>query len=126
MEIQSLTQCLNMIDHLLFDSGCVSVIRSNLKLVRDYIKQTHRDLTDGEFIEGGIAYLNTLTQINAIITMSYSKLDDENYKILRNKILDWYDLIVTHNDNDDDNEEEELITLPKRGLCLKKKSDNFS
>ena len=58
--------------------------------------------------------------------MSYSKLDDENYKILRNKILDWYDLIVTHNDNDDDNEEEELITLPKRGLCLKKKSDNFS
>ena len=107
MEIRSLNECLDMIDQLVYDGGFLRVIRSNLKLVRDYIKQTHRDLTDGEYIEDGVAYLNILSQINAIISMSFSKIDDENYEILRNKILDWYDLIVTHSDNNDDEEDKD-------------------
>ena len=88
MEIKSLDECLNMIDHLICDGGYVRVIRSNLKLVREYNKQSHHDLTDGEYIEDGIAYLNTLAQIDATIAMSYSKIDDENYETLGNKIID--------------------------------------
>ena len=101
MEIKSLNECLDMIDQLAYDGGFLRVIKSNLKLIREYIKQSHHDLSDGEFIQGGVAYLNTLAQINIMINMSYSSIHDENYEILRNNILDWYDLIITHNENED-------------------------
>ena len=101
MEIKNLTECLDMVDRLAYDDGFLPVIRRNLKLIRDYIRQTHHDIFDGEFIQGRVAYLNTLAQINIIINMSYSSIHDENYEILRNKILDWYDLIITHNENED-------------------------
>ena len=39
--------------------------------------------------------------------MSYSSIHDENYEILRNKILDWYDLRITHNDDNDENEDKD-------------------
>ena len=103
MEIKSLNECLDIIDQLMHDGGFLPVIRRNLRLIREYIKQSHRDLSDGEFIQGRVAYLNTLAQINIIINMSYSSIHDENYEILRNKILDWYDLIITHNDDNDEN-----------------------
>ena len=105
MEIKSLNECLDMVDQLMYGGGFIPVIRSNLKLIREYIKQSHNDLSDGEYIQGGIAYLNTLAQINIMINMSYSSIHDENYEILRNKILDWYDLIITHNDDNDENED---------------------
>ena len=109
MEIKSLNECLDIIDQLAYDGGFLGVIRSNLKLIREYIKQSHHDLSDGEYIQEGVAYLNTLAQINIMINMSYSSIHDENYEILRNKILDWYDLIITHNDDDDENENKDLI-----------------
>ena len=105
MEIKSLNECLDRIDQIMYDGSFLRTIRSNLKLIREYIKQSHNDLSSGENIQGGIAYLNTLSQINIMINMSYSSIHDENYEILRNKILDWYDLIITHNDNEDENED---------------------
>ena len=105
MEIKNLNECLDMIDQLAYDGGFLRVTRSNLKLIREYIKQSHIDLSDGEYIQGSIAYLNTLAQINIMINMSYSSIHDENYEILRNKILDWYDLIITHNDDNDENKD---------------------
>ena len=49
-----------------------------------------------------------------MINMSYSSVLDENYEILRNKILDWYDLIITHNDNNDENENKDEGILFQR------------
>ena len=114
MEIKSLNECLDIIDQLMYDGGFLPVIRRNLKLIREYIKQSHHDLSDGEYIQGGIAYLNTLAQINMVINISCSSIYDENYEILRNKILDWYDLIITHNDNNDENEDKDEDILFQR------------
>ena len=50
MEIKSLGDCLDMVDRLMYGGGFIPVIRSNLKLIREYIKQTHNDLSDGEYI----------------------------------------------------------------------------
>ena len=107
MEIKTLNECLDMVDQLMYGGGIIRAIRSNLKLIREYIKQTHNDISDGEYIQGGIAYLNTLAQINIMINMSYSSIHDENYEILRNKILDWYDLIINHNDDNDEIEDKD-------------------
>ena len=101
MEIKSLNECLDIIDQLMYDGGFLPVIRSNLKLIREYFKQSHHGFSDGGCIQGGIAYLKTLAQINIMINMSYSSIHDENYEILRTKILDWCDLIITHNDDED-------------------------
>ena len=86
MEIKSLNECLDIIDQLMYDDCFLPVIRRNLKLIREYIKQSHNDLSDGEFIQGGIAYLNTLAQVNIMINMSYSSIHDENYETLRNNL----------------------------------------
>ena len=103
MEIKSLNECLDNIDQLMYDDSFLYTIRNNLKLIREYIKQTHNDLSDGDYIQGVIAYLNTLSQINVLINLSYSTIHNENYEILRNKILEWYDLIVTHNEDENEN-----------------------
>jgi len=87
----------------MYDDSFLYTIRNNLKLIREYIKQTHNDLSDGDYIQGAIAYLNTLSQINVLINLSYSTIHNENYEILRNKILEWYDLIVTHNEDENEN-----------------------
>ena len=56
MEMKSFGECLNVIDHLAYEDSVMCVVNDQLKDIREYIKQTHNDLTNkNEYIDDMVA-----------------------------------------------------------------------
>ena len=85
MEVKSISECLNRIDIMIFDKCLNFQVKVELELIRSHIEWRQADC------------LSVLKHINHIIERFYSydieeELDGE-YNKLRQKILDWYDII---------------------------------
>ena len=95
MEIESIKDCLDKIDNMIFDKTLKNVIKDDLELIRKYIVYQQANVIDKD----KLCILLVLQQINCIIERFYSDdseeiLNDE-YNDLREKILYWYETINT-------------------------------
>ena len=110
MEIASISECLNKIDNMIFDKNLKSRLRSDIEDIRTHIEWKQADFVvcGKEGLEQKIAVLSVLSEINNIIEKYYSdELDDTNEYLdgpcnkLRQKFLEWCDVIDLRNINDE-------------------------
>ena len=106
MEVKSINECLNRIDNMIFDKSLKCLVKDDLERIRNHIEWQQADVVArGEYIEERLAVLSVLSQINHIIEKIYSddteKDLDEQYKNMRQRILEWYEAISTKPENDD-------------------------
>ena len=88
MEVKSISDCLNLIDNMIFQKNFKIMVKNDLERIRNLIEWQQADCVD---------CLPVLRQINRIIERSYSddkekELDEQYYK-LRQRILELYDTI---------------------------------
>ena len=98
MQVKSVSECLNRIDNMIFDESLKYLVKDDLERMRNYIGWQQAKVGGRvEYIEEGLAVLAVLSQINHIIERLYtndSEEDlDEHYNELRQKILEWYEVI---------------------------------
>ena len=103
MEVKSISDCLNRVDNMIFENSLKCLFKGNLEDIRNHIEWEPADVVArGEYIEERLAVLSVLSQINHIGEKIYSSDDeehlDEQYNILRQKVLEWYELINTKAD----------------------------
>ena len=93
MEVKSISDCLNRVDNMIFEKSLKCKVKGDLEDIRNHIerKRVH--------IFTRVAVLAVLSQINHIIERFYSGDNEEDldkqYKILRRRLLDWYEVINT-------------------------------
>ena len=95
MEIKSISDCLNLIDDMIFGKSFKIMIKNDLERIRNHIEWVQAGcVARGEFIEERVDCLSVLRQINHIVEKSYSDDTeeelDEQYNKLRQRILQWY------------------------------------
>ena len=100
MEVKSTSECLNRIDKMIFEKSLKCIVKDDLEDIRNHIEWKDADVVvRGEYIEERLAVLSVLSQINHIIERFYwddrEKDADEQYTKLRQRILEWYELINT-------------------------------
>ena len=106
MEVKSVRECLNGIDHMIFHKSLKCLVRHDSKIIRNHVEWQQADVVArGEYIEERLAVLSVLSQINHIIERFYSDDTeeelDEQYNKLRLRILEWYEVISTKSENND-------------------------
>ena len=102
MEVKSISNCLDKIDNMIFDKSLKYMVIDDLELIRNHIKCQQSEI---ENIEERVNILSVFGQINKIIEVFYSndseeKLD-EQYNKLRQRVLAWYEMIITKLENND-------------------------
>ena len=88
LEINSISDCLTFIDHLILCEGEKHIGVGNLEDIRDYVI----GLYDGKFIEDMVSMFAVLSQINLIIDKFYLDKESDIKKLyceLRKRILVW-------------------------------------
>ena len=78
------------------------MVIDNLELIRDHVKSQQSEIKN---IEEKVCVLSVFGHINKVIEVFYSddneeKLD-EQYNILRQRVLTWYEMINTKAENND-------------------------
>ena len=91
---------------MIFENSLKCLVEGDLEDRRNHRDWQQADVVArGECIEGRLAVLSVLSQINHIIERSYSNDTeedfDEQYIELRQKILEWYEVINTKPDIND-------------------------
>ena len=100
MEVKSISDCLNRVDNMLFEKNLNCKVKGDLEDIRKHIEWKQANVVArGEYIEKRVAVLTVLSQINHIIESFYSEDTeedlDEQYNILRQRLLEWYEVINT-------------------------------
>ena len=98
MEVKSIKDCLNRIDDMIFDKSLKCLHKGILEDIRKHIEWKHADVVaKGDYAQEKIAYLSVLSQINHLVKRFYSNDTeddlDEQYNILRQIFLEWYEEI---------------------------------
>ena len=106
MEVKSISECLNRVDNMIFEKSLKRQVKSDLEDIRSHIECKQADVVSrGEYIEERFAALSVLSQINHILETFYSNDTEENlheqYNKLRQRILEWYEVINTKPEIDD-------------------------
>ena len=106
MEVKSISDCLNLIDNMIFQKNFKIMVKNDLERIRNHTEWQQADcVSRGEFVEERVDCLSVLRQINRIIERSYSNDTeeelDEQYNKLRQRILEWYDTINAKPENND-------------------------
>ena len=101
MEVKSFSECLIRVDKMISDKSLKCVVNDDLERIRKHIEWKQADIVakGKEYIEKRQAVLSVLSQINHIKERLYTDDTeedlDEQYKKLRQRILDWYEVINT-------------------------------
>ena len=106
MDVKSVSDCLNRLDNMIFDRSLKYRVKKHLELIGNHIEWQQADVVDrGEYIEERVAVLSVLSLKNSIIEIYYSDATeedlDEKYNELRQRILEWYEVINTKPENND-------------------------
>ena len=73
MEIKSISECLNRVDNMIFEKSLKCQVKSDLEDIRINIEWKQADVVArGEYIEGRVAVLTVLSQIDPIIERFHS------------------------------------------------------
>ena len=100
MVIASISECLNKLDNVIFDKSLECLFESDLEDVGNYIEWKQADIvcSGKEGDKERLSVLSVLSQLNNIrerfyLDDSYDTEEDfdENYNILRRRILEWYE-----------------------------------
>ena len=100
MEVKSISECLIRVDIMIFEKSLKCTVKYDSEDIREHIEWKPADVVArGECIEERLAVLSVLSQINHIIERFQSddaEEDlDEQYNKLRQRILEWYEVINT-------------------------------
>ena len=100
IEVKSISECLNRVDNMIFEKSLKCLVKGDLEDIGISIEwQQAGVVARGEYIEERFVAFSVLSQINQIIERYYSDDDeedlDEQYKKLRQKILEWFEVINT-------------------------------
>ena len=107
MEVKSISECLNRVDNMIFDKSLKCVVNDDLERIRKHIEWKQADVVakGKEYIEERQAVLTVLSQIIHIKERLYTDDTDEDldeqYNKLRQRNLDWYEVINTKPEIDD-------------------------
>ena len=107
MEVKSISECLKTVDKMILEKSLECLVKSDLEDIRKHIEWKQADVVARtEYIEERLAVLSVLSQINHIIERFYSDDTEEDfeeqYKKLRQRILECYEEIITKRENDDE------------------------
>ena len=98
MEVNSLDECLNRIDDMIYDKNLKYMKKDILEEIGKYIeREDANSVAKGIYIGNGLDILIVLQQINHIIEKLYTDVDkkvlNDEFNELREKILYWYEWI---------------------------------
>ena len=100
MEVKSISDCLNRVDNMIFEKSLKCQVKGDLEDIRKHIEWKQSDVVAREeYFEERVAVLAVLSQVNHIRERFYSDNTeddlDERYNILRQRLLEWYEVINT-------------------------------
>ena len=100
VEVKSTSDCLNRVDNMIFQKSRKCLFKGGLGDIRNHIEWLQADVVvRAEYIKDRLSVLSVLSQVNHIIERFYSDDDegdlDEQYHNLKQKILEWYEVINT-------------------------------
>ena len=98
MEVKSFSECWIRIDNMIFEQSLECLVKNDLQVIRNHIEWKQVVVVARvECIEERLAVLSVLSQINHILGRFCSNDTeeelDEQYNKLRQRILNWYDVI---------------------------------
>ena len=100
MGVKSISECLNRVANMIFEKSLKCQAKGDLEDIRKHIERKQADVVArGENIEERVVVLAVLSQINHIMERFYSddtkEDNDAQYNILRQRLLEWYEVIIT-------------------------------
>ena len=106
MEVKCISECLNRVDNKIFEKSLKVQVKGDSEYIKKHIECKQADIVSrGEYIEERTAVLAVFSQINHIIERFYSNDTeedlDEEYNLLKQRMLNWYDVSNTKREIND-------------------------